>query len=91
MMGQSDFTDDTKFGRMAIGPDRHAIIQQKLDRLKKWADKNLGKFRKEQFKALYLVRSNSVHHYMLRVTQLKSNLSEKDLGVLMDTKMNMSK
>lgn len=39
---------------MAIGPDGNVIIQHKIDRLKKWADRNLGKFRKEDFKVLHL-------------------------------------
>lgn len=84
-MGQSDFIDDTKLGGMAIGPEGHAAIQYKLDRLKKRADRNPGKFSKEKWQVLHLVRNNSTRNYMLGVTQLESYLSEKDLGVLMVT------
>lgn len=34
--------------------------------------------------------NNSLHQYMLWVTQTESSSSEKDLGVLVDTKMNLS-
>lgn len=89
-MGWSVFSDDTKLGGMAIGPEGHAAIQHNLDRLKKWADRNLVKFSKEKCNVLQLVRNNSTHHCMLGATQLEGNLSEKDLGVLMDTKLDMS-
>ncbi|GAB0183993.1 tubulin polymerization-promoting protein [Grus japonensis] len=65
-------------------------VTRNLNRLEKWADRNLGKFSKEKCKVLQLARSNPMHQYMLRVTQLESSLAEKDLGVLVDIKLNMS-
>lgn len=53
----------------------------------RWADKNLMKFNKDGI--LYLVRKNFWHLDMLVVIQLKSTLTEKDLGVLEDTRLNI--
>lgn len=36
---------------MAIGPDGNVIIQHKIDRLKKWADRNLGSSEKRTSKS----------------------------------------
>jgi len=48
------------------------------------------KFNKENCKVLHLGKNNPMHQYMLRATQLESSLAEKDLGVLVDTRLNMS-
>lgn len=61
--------------------------QRDLDRLEKWADKNLVKFNKEKCRALHLVR----HKDMLETMQLESTLVEKDLEVLVNIKLNMNK
>ncbi len=49
---------------------------------------NFMKFN-DQCKVLHLRRNNLMHQYTLGVTQLESSLAEKDLGVLVDTKLNM--
>ncbi|KAK4828098.1 hypothetical protein QYF61_023460 [Mycteria americana] len=43
-----------------------------------------------QCEVLHLGRNNAKHQYMLGTTQLESSFAEKDLGVLVDTKLNMS-
>ncbi|GAB0184068.1 hypothetical protein GRJ2_000872100 [Grus japonensis] len=48
------------------------------------------KFNKRKCKVLHLVRNNPMDQYMLGTTQLESSFAEKDLGVLVDTKLNMS-
>lgn len=49
------------------------------------------KFHKEQHEFLHRGKNNAMHQYMLGAIQLESSLAEKDSGVLMDTKLNMSK
>ncbi|GAB0209103.1 mitochondrial enolase superfamily member 1 [Grus japonensis] len=86
----SKFADDTKLGGVADTPEDHAVIQRDLDRLEKWADRNLMKFNKGKCKVLHLRRNNPMQQYMLGATQLESSFAEKDLGVLVGTRLSMS-
>ncbi|KAK4828616.1 hypothetical protein QYF61_000068 [Mycteria americana] len=52
--------------------------------------RNLVQFNKEKYKVLHRGKNNPMHQYMVGATQLGSSLAEKDLGVLVDTKLNMS-
>lgn len=45
---------------------------------------------KEKKRALHLGRNSTRHQYVLRATQLETISAEKDLGVLVDMKLNMS-
>ena len=45
---------------------------------------------KRKCKSLHLGRSNLRHQYTLGTTQVESSFAEKDLGVLLVTKLNMS-
>ncbi|GAB0183557.1 hypothetical protein GRJ2_000821000 [Grus japonensis] len=65
-------------------------IQRDLNRLEKWADRKLMKFSKVKCKVLHVGRSSPRHQYMLEADQLESSLAEKDLVVLLDTRLNMS-
>ncbi|GAB0178657.1 hypothetical protein GRJ2_000331000 [Grus japonensis] len=54
------------------------------------AVRNFMKFNKGKCKILHLWRNNSVHQYRLGANHLESSFAEKDLGVLVDSKLNMS-
>ncbi|KAK4832441.1 hypothetical protein QYF61_023165 [Mycteria americana] len=86
----SKFADGTKRIGVTDTPEGCAAIQRDLNRLEKWADKNLMKFNKEKLKVLHLGSNNSKHRYMVGVTQMESSLAEKALWVLVGTKLNMS-
>lgn len=51
---------------------------------------NPVKINEEKNRVLHLGRKNPMHRYMLGDTQLGSRLTEKDLGVLVATKLNIS-
>jgi len=43
-----------------------------------------------KYKVLHLGRSTPVHQFILRAIQLECSLAEKDLGILVDSRLNVS-
>lgn len=67
----------------------HAASQRNLDRLEKWADRNLVEFNKAKFKMLDLGRNKPMHQYTLGATRLAGSFAEKEVEVLLKTKLNV--
>jgi len=86
----SKFPDNTKLGGVVNTPEGCAAIQQDLDRLEGWAQRNLMKFNKGKCGILHLGRNNPMHQYRRGADLLESSSVERDLGVLVDDRLTMS-
>ena len=61
----SKYSNDTKLGGVTYTPESCAAIQQDLDRLESWAERNQMRFNKSKCRVLHLGRNNCMHQYRL--------------------------
>lgn len=80
----------TKLGGAIDSIEGGGALQRHLDRLEGWAFTKNIKFNKRKCWILHLGRGNPGYTYSLGNEMLESSPIEKDLGVLVDSKLTMS-
>ena len=91
------FADDTKVFRTIECQNNHCILQGDLQELTEWTRKWLLTFHPDKCRVMYLGRPLPYNEYQYtmtttgRVYQLEYTDNEKDIGVVIDSKLEFDK
>jgi len=86
----SKFADDTKLGGSIDLLEGRKALQRDLDRLHRWAEGQLYEVLQGQMPGPALGSHQPTQHYRPGEEWLESCPVKKDLGVLVDSRLNMS-
>jgi hypothetical protein len=84
------FADDCKLCKSISNTEDVNILRQDLEKLSKWAKDWQMEFNVDKCSVLHMGKTNTKCEYEISSKQLKTSQTERDLGVLVDSKMKFS-